>query len=87
MAGLLPEKRGHAWVLGNLRFFVCLSVQALNVLGETAWKINKAVLEVVEKLWEAGGGVADLVEGRDVSFRCFHRPVISRSLCNWRSSS
>ncbi|KAG0611165.1 hypothetical protein M758_7G120400 [Ceratodon purpureus] len=41
-------------------------VEALNVLGETGWKINKPVLDVVEKLWEAGGGIADLVEASDV---------------------
>ena len=40
------------------------------MLGETPWKINKPVLEVVEKLWAAGGGIADLVEASDVSFCC-----------------
>jgi DNA-directed RNA polymerase len=42
------------------------------VLGETPWKVNKPVLEVVEKLWAAGGGIADLVEASDVSFCCHH---------------
>lgn len=38
------------------------------MLGETGWRVNKRVLEVVEKLWKAGGGIADLVEADDVSF-------------------
>lgn len=46
----------------NIKFVV----EALNVLGETPWKVNKPVLEVVEKLWAAGGGIADLVEASDV---------------------
>lgn len=46
---------------------LCMSVQALDVLGETRWKINMRVMEVVEKLWESGGGIADLVESTDVS--------------------
>jgi len=53
-----------------------IHVQALSVLGETGWKINKRVLEVVEKLWVAGGGIADLVEAADVSFCCSVKPSI-----------
>lgn len=64
-------------MIGCLRCIICLSVQALNVLGETGWRINKRVLEVVEKLWEAGGGVADLVEAADVSFCCAVEPSIT----------
>lgn len=48
---------------------LCMSVQALDVLGETRWKINRQVMEVVEKLWENGGGIADLVESTDVSIQ------------------
>lgn len=50
---------------------LCMSVQALDVLGETRWKINRQVMEVVEKLWENGGGIADLVESTDVSIQEF----------------
>lgn len=46
-----------------------MSVQALDVLGETRWKINRKVMEIVEKLWENGGGIADLVESTDVSIQ------------------
>jgi DNA-directed RNA polymerase len=33
---------------------------ALNYVNSTAWTINRKVLEVVEKLWDEGGGVAGL---------------------------
>lgn len=35
---------------------------ALNALGDTAWRINGWVLDVVEALWDGGkkGGIADL---------------------------
>lgn len=41
------------------------------MLGEIGWRVNKRVLEVVEKLWKVGGGIVDLVEVDDVSFCSF----------------
>ncbi len=32
----------------------------LDVLGETGWAINRPILEVMEALWEEGGGRAEL---------------------------
>ncbi|XP_024391337.1 DNA-directed RNA polymerase 1B, mitochondrial isoform X1 [Physcomitrium patens] len=53
-------------VIDTPRKHMKVVVEALNVLGETGWRVNKRVLEVVEKLWKAGGGIADLVEADDV---------------------
>uniref|UniRef100_A0A7N0T8Q2 DNA-directed RNA polymerase n=1 Tax=Kalanchoe fedtschenkoi TaxID=63787 RepID=A0A7N0T8Q2_KALFE len=36
--------------------------EALNTLGHTKWRVNKRVLNVVDKVWALGGGLADLVE-------------------------
>jgi DNA-directed RNA polymerase len=38
----------------------------LNALGATPWRINRPVLEVVEKLWQAGGDIAGLVARADL---------------------
>ena len=35
-------------------------LNALNVLGRTAWVINEPVLEVMEQVWEEGGGRCDI---------------------------
>ncbi|GMH34103.1 hypothetical protein BSKO_01937 [Bryopsis sp. KO-2023] len=40
--------------------------KALNVLGNTPWKINKEVLDIVSQVWEQGGGVLDLPSRQDV---------------------
>ncbi len=32
----------------------------LNVLGRTPWRINNDVLDIVEKLWDEGGGVGEI---------------------------
>jgi DNA-directed RNA polymerase len=32
----------------------------LSILGKTAWKVNEPVFEVIEHLWNNGGGIADL---------------------------
>jgi DNA-directed RNA polymerase len=32
----------------------------LNVLGRTPWRINNDVLNIVEKLWDEGGGVGEI---------------------------
>ncbi|KAI5079887.1 hypothetical protein GOP47_0005366 [Adiantum capillus-veneris] len=39
---------------------------ALNILGATKWRINNKVLAIVEKIWEEGGRIADIVDRADV---------------------
>lgn len=41
--------------------------QALDILGSTKWRINKRILDVVDRLWAGGGRLADLVDREDVS--------------------
>ncbi|KAM6549324.1 hypothetical protein CsatB_021000 [Cannabis sativa] len=40
--------------------------EALDTLGNTRWRINKRVLNVVERIWASGGCLADLVDRNDV---------------------
>ncbi|XP_050380024.1 DNA-directed RNA polymerase 2, chloroplastic/mitochondrial [Argentina anserina] len=40
--------------------------KALDTLGDTAWRINKKVLHVVDRIWTSGGRLADLVDRSDV---------------------
>lgn len=42
--------------------------QALDVLGNTKWRINKKVFSVVDRIWAGGGCLADLVDRNDVSY-------------------
>jgi len=42
-------------------------VQALDILGNTKWRVNKRVLGVVESIWAGGGNIAGLVNCKDVS--------------------
>ena len=50
--------------------------QALNVLGDTPWRINWGVAVVLQALWDEGGGVGGLVNRGDVSFV----PVLAHNL-------
>ncbi|XP_024023271.1 DNA-directed RNA polymerase 2B, chloroplastic/mitochondrial [Morus notabilis] len=40
--------------------------EALDTLGHTKWRINKRVLDVVERIWAGGGRLGDLVDRDDV---------------------
>ncbi|XP_062106416.1 DNA-directed RNA polymerase 2, chloroplastic/mitochondrial isoform X2 [Humulus lupulus] len=40
--------------------------EALDTLGNTRWRVNKRVLNVVERIWASGGCLADLVDRNDV---------------------
>ncbi len=40
--------------------------QALDILGGTSWRIRAPILDVVEKMWADGGGLANLVDANDV---------------------
>jgi len=42
-------------------------VQALDILGNTKWRVNRRVLGVVESIWAGGGNIAGLVDCKDVS--------------------
>ncbi|XP_076909851.1 DNA-directed RNA polymerase 1B, mitochondrial-like [Bidens hawaiensis] len=41
--------------------------EALNTLGATKWRVNKKVLDVVDRIWASGGRLADLVDRDDVA--------------------
>ncbi|XP_021296277.1 DNA-directed RNA polymerase 2, chloroplastic/mitochondrial-like isoform X2 [Herrania umbratica] len=40
--------------------------EALDTLGCTKWRVNKRVLNVVDRIWTSGGHLADLVDRKDV---------------------
>ncbi|XP_051131571.1 DNA-directed RNA polymerase 3B, chloroplastic [Andrographis paniculata] len=40
--------------------------EALDTLGNTKWRVNKQILDVVESIWAAGGNIAGLVNRNDV---------------------
>ncbi|GMN63565.1 hypothetical protein TIFTF001_032733 [Ficus carica] len=40
--------------------------EALDMLGNTKWRVNRRVLSVLEGLWAGGGNVAGLVDRKDV---------------------
>ncbi|XP_027904265.1 DNA-directed RNA polymerase 3B, chloroplastic-like isoform X1 [Vigna unguiculata] len=40
--------------------------EALDILGNTKWRVNKRVLGVVESIWAGGGNIAGLVNCKDV---------------------
>ncbi|KAG8659680.1 hypothetical protein MANES_02G061300v8 [Manihot esculenta] len=40
--------------------------EALDTLGRTKWRINKRILSIVDRIWNSGGRLADLVDRSDV---------------------
>lgn len=40
--------------------------EALDTLGCTKWRVNKRVLNIVDRIWSSGGRLADLVDRNDV---------------------
>ena len=40
--------------------------QALDTLGNTKWRVNRRLLDVVERIWTSGGNIAGLVDREDV---------------------
>ncbi|KAH1127032.1 hypothetical protein GYH30_015857 [Glycine max] len=40
--------------------------EALDILGNTKWRVNRRVLGVVESIWAGGGNIAGLVDCKDV---------------------
>ncbi|KAK1319048.1 hypothetical protein QJS10_CPB04g01794 [Acorus calamus] len=41
--------------------------EALDTLGNTKWRVNKRVLDVIDRIWANGGRLADMVDKEDVS--------------------
>ncbi|XP_043696053.1 DNA-directed RNA polymerase 3, chloroplastic-like isoform X2 [Telopea speciosissima] len=40
--------------------------EALDTLGNTRWRVNKRILDVVESLWDQGGNIGGLVDCGDI---------------------
>ncbi|KAJ8767841.1 hypothetical protein K2173_020781 [Erythroxylum novogranatense] len=40
--------------------------EALDTLGNTKWRVNRKLLDVVESIWESGGSIAGLVNREDI---------------------
>ena len=47
--------------------FTSTHLQALDTLGNTKWRVNRRILNVVETVWGGGGNIAGLVNRNDVS--------------------
>lgn len=41
-------------------------LDALNVLGRTRWRINTRVYDIMNRVWQDGGGVAGIPQTRDL---------------------
>ncbi|XP_048128628.1 DNA-directed RNA polymerase 2B, chloroplastic/mitochondrial isoform X2 [Rhodamnia argentea] len=41
--------------------------EALDILGATKWRVNRRVLSVVDRIWNSGGCLADLVDRNDIA--------------------
>lgn len=66
--GLVMRTRGSRRQVEALKHADLSEVLAgLNALGATPWRINRPVLDVVERLWAAGGDVAGLVARADLT--------------------
>ncbi|XAR51607.1 DNA-directed RNA polymerase [Bertholletia excelsa] len=40
--------------------------EALDTLGNTKWRVNKRILEVIDRIWATGGRLANLVDHDDI---------------------
>ncbi|MCL7027733.1 hypothetical protein MKW94_013203 [Papaver nudicaule] len=58
--------------------------EALDTLGNTKWRINKVILEVVDRIWAKGGKDAGLVERADVPLPEKPTTGDEAELKNWR---
>lgn len=57
------------WGLSTEAYIIVKStVQALDTLGNTKWRINKRVFGVVDRIWAGGGCLAEMVDCNDVSY-------------------
>ncbi|KAG9144070.1 hypothetical protein Leryth_013720, partial [Lithospermum erythrorhizon] len=40
--------------------------EALDTIGSTKWRVNKRVLNIIDRIWASGGRLADLVDREDI---------------------
>ncbi|URD75747.1 hypothetical protein MUK42_09414 [Musa troglodytarum] len=61
--------------------------KALDTLGRTKWRINRRILDVIEIAWSRGGGIAGLVDRKDIQLP--DRPEIEdlTEIKKWRWST
>ncbi|RDX89645.1 DNA-directed RNA polymerase 3, chloroplastic, partial [Mucuna pruriens] len=60
--------------------------EALDILGNTKWRVNRRVLRVVESIWAGGGNIAGLVDCKDVPLP--DKPPVEdlKLIQEWKSS-
>ncbi|KAK7281553.1 hypothetical protein RIF29_09650 [Crotalaria pallida] len=60
--------------------------EALDILGNTKWRVNRRLLDVVESIWAAGGNVAGLVDCKDVPIP--DKPLVDdlKQIQEWKCS-
>ncbi|KAI3968549.1 hypothetical protein MKX01_007859 [Papaver californicum] len=58
--------------------------EALNILGNAKWRVNKVLLEVVDRIWAKGGKDAGLVARADVPLPEKPTTEDEEELKNWR---
>ncbi|KAF7838116.1 DNA-directed RNA polymerase 3, chloroplastic [Senna tora] len=61
--------------------------EALDMLGNTKWRINRKVLSVVESIWAGGGNIAGLVDRNDVPIP--EKPLVEdlKQIQEWKWSA
>ncbi|XP_026422695.1 DNA-directed RNA polymerase 1B, mitochondrial-like isoform X1 [Papaver somniferum] len=57
---------------------------ALNTLGNTKWRVNKKLLEIVDRVWASGGKYAGLVDRADVVLPEKPETEDEAELRNWK---
>ncbi|KAJ0260366.1 DNA-directed RNA polymerase 3 [Hirschfeldia incana] len=60
--------------------------EALDTLGNTKWRVNRKILDVVERLWADGGNIAGLVNRKDVPIPEKPTPEDPEELQSWKWS-
>ncbi|CAJ1944872.1 unnamed protein product [Sphenostylis stenocarpa] len=60
--------------------------EALDILGDTKWRVNGRLLGVVESLWAGGGNIAGLIDRKDVPIP--ERPAVEelKQIQEWKWS-
>lgn len=60
--------------------------KALDVLGSMKWRVNRPILDVVENIWSAGGGIAGLIDREDIPVPERPDPEDSIEIKKWKWS-
>ncbi|XP_020204827.1 DNA-directed RNA polymerase 3B, chloroplastic [Cajanus cajan] len=60
--------------------------EALDILGNTKWRVNRRLLGVVESIWAGGGNIAGLVDCKDVPLP--DKPLVEdlKQIQEWKCS-